>query len=110
MKNHEIIAEAILKKLQVTAIYQKKTRVFCPHAIGTKHTKDNVFGHTNCIVYQFGGETKKGPVRPGHGDGWACFLVNDLSALRCAEGKWHTGDAQTRPNACIDVVKVQVRL
>ena len=57
---YDQIKEAVLKKLQVIAMYKGKYREMCPHVIGTKNGREKV------LFYQFAGQPMAGYVCRRH--------------------------------------------
>jgi hypothetical protein len=89
-------------------MYQDKVRELCPHALGEKLGKDGKPSKLNCISFQFGGESSKGPVTPQSGDNWRCMAIDGMTILEVREGQWYTGGSHSRPNNCIDNIHVEV--
>ena len=83
MTTYEIIARAVREKKAISAIYNGRRRVMCPHVIGTKN------GRPQALFYQFAGESSTrriGP--PGDYGNWRCMAVDALSdvGFRTASG------------------------
>jgi len=95
----DLILTAIQNKLIVTATYQGKLRIMCPHVIGDKD------GTLNALFFQFAGESKSGLPPGGQ---WRCVHVDELSDVSIAPGEWHTGPDHTRPQTCVDEIIAEV--
>jgi len=100
--NYRIIRDAILKKQQITAVYDGYPREMCPHVIGTKN------GRSQALFYQFGGSSKSGLAPDGSFANWRCIPVDDLVNVAVREGKWHTAANHSRKQTCVDVVDVEI--
>jgi hypothetical protein len=104
MTNHEIIADAIINKKQVTAFYNGHLREMCPHVLGTKN------GRTQCLFYQFGGGSSSGTITPNSQQNWRCIPVDTLEISEVKTGIWHTGSNHSRPQTCVDFIDVEVEI
>ena len=85
-RKYELIREAILNKMQVTAIYQGLYREMCPYKLGTKNRR------ANALFGQFGGESKSGGVIAPRGNNasvWRCLHLDELEDVRIREGDWY---------------------
>jgi hypothetical protein len=102
--NYELIAEAIKKKLQITAIYQGHYREMCPHALGKKR------GRYQALFYQFGGNGSKGPVTPGLSSNWRCIPIEGLTDIQLRSGEWHTAKNHSEAQTCIDQIDLEVNI
>lgn len=95
----DLIVTAIQERLIVTATYQEKKRIMCPHVIGHKD------GKLNALFFQFAGESKTGLPSGGQ---WRCIHLDELSNVSIAPGEWHTSPDYARPQTCVDQIIVQV--
>ena len=95
----DLIITAIQQQLIVTAVYQEKKRIMCPHMIGHKD------GRLNVLFFQFAGESKKGLPPGGQ---WRCIHLDELSDVSIAPGQWHTGPDCGRPQTCVDQIIAKV--
>ena len=102
MCNYEIIKKAILEKKQILATYNGNKREMCPHALGTKN------GRTQCLFYQFAGESSSGQITLGSDENWRCIPVDKLENVSIREGEWYTSDNHSRSQTCVDSVDVEV--
>ena len=95
---YELLRLAAARRQPVTAIYDGLRRLLCPHVLGRKSGRLQVF------CYQFGGSSNSGlPMGPdGVGD-WRCLAVEKLSQVEFRAGAWHTEPRSPR-QACIDEI------
>ncbi|AZP41178.1 hypothetical protein EJP81_04710 [Rahnella aquatilis] len=104
VNTHDLIAQAIREKKQITAYYQDYFREMCPHALGTKK------GKPQALFYQFGGESSKGQVFPGSDTNWRCIPIEGLVGVTIREGEWYTANNHSRAQTCIDYIEVEVSI
>ena len=95
----DLIVNAIQLRLIVTAMYQGRQRVMCPHVIGHKD------GRLNALFFQFAGESNSGLPPGGQ---WRCIHLDELSNVSTAPGQWHTGADHSRPRTCVDQIIAEV--
>ena len=81
--SYHIVRQAILDKCSLSAIYQNKTRHFCPHAIGRDDS-----GDINIMAFQYAGQSSHR--LPPNGE-WRYFRVRGLSSVVRNGDAWHTG-------------------
>ena len=95
---YELLRLAAARRQPVTAIYDGLRRLLCPHVLGRKSGRLQVF------CYQFGGSSNSGlPMVPdGVGD-WRCLAVEKLSQVELRAGAWHT-EPRSPWQACIDEI------
>jgi hypothetical protein len=96
------IKEAIENKKIVTATYRGKTRIMCPHTLGTKR------GRLQALFYQFAGESISGLGPDGDPENWRCMFLDELSECSISEGQWHTAPNHSRPQTCVDQIHIEV--
>jgi hypothetical protein len=102
---YQMIRQAILDRDIVVANYRGHLREMCPHAIGTKH------GRQQSLMYQFAGGSSTGLELDGSPANWRCVIVEELSdvSIRKALGGWHTAsNYSSAAQKCIDVIETQV--
>ena len=92
---------AILERKLIVCRYQGKRREIAPHILGFKNRAEKA------LVFQFGGETNSS-LPPG-GE-WRCFTLKDIMDAQAMAGEWHTGASHRAPQACIDIVDVDVNV
>ena len=92
---------AILERKLIVCRYQGKRREIAPHILGFKNRAEKA------LVFQFGGETNSS-LPPG-GE-WRCLTLTDVVDPAMLDGEWHTGASHRAPQACIDIVDVDVNV
>jgi hypothetical protein len=92
---------AILERKLIVCRYQGKRREIAPHIVGFKNRIEKA------LVFQFGGETNSS-LPPG-GE-WRCFTLKEVMDAALLDGEWHTGASHRAPQACIDIVDVDVNI
>jgi len=96
----EIIKQAIRRRHNLAAWYQGHPREFSPHSIGWDH-----HGHYHVFAWQFAGGSSQR--LPPQGE-WRCFLVEELTQLARAAGRWRSDPSWQRPNTCVTRVELEV--
>lgn len=100
---YHLIATAIREKKAISATYNGLYREMCPHTLGYKK------GEERALCYQFGGDSKSGLKPDGSGENWRCVAVAQLQNVQIMEGaQWHTAPNHSRPQSCVDDVRVEV--
>ena len=96
---HRLVAVAVVQHRPIAARYDGMRRLLCPHVLGYNRP-----GEWRVFCYQYGGETKSGPLATG-GDGiWRCLSLEKLSAVQLLDSLW-----QTAPHArqrCVEHIEV----
>lgn len=107
-ENRRIIEGAIRAKRQITALYHRRVRIMCPHAVGVG--KDG--GRYAALFYQFDGDSERGLGEDGSPENWRCMYVDELFDVAAidGDGKWHTCERHTRDAPCIDWTKPHVKV
>ena len=95
----EQFRRAILRKQQVTCIYQGLYREICPHILGHSAGVEKV------LAYQFGGESSKGLPPGGQ---WRCLKVEDVKDVKLRDGWWYSGQEHAKTQSCVDDVFLDV--
>jgi transcriptional regulator with XRE-family HTH domain len=98
---YRVLRLAILQRMQVTCTYRGKYRELCPLVLGEKE------GEQKCLGFQFAGETRSTLPRGGE---WRCFFVNEIRDIRLRKGRWYEGDSHKRPQACVEIIDVDVNI
>jgi hypothetical protein len=98
---YALFRRAILERKLIVCRYQGKRREIAPHILGFKNRAEKA------LVFQFGGETNS--TLPPGGE-WRCFALNDVVGAQTMAGEWHTGASHRAPQACIDIVDVDVNV
>lgn len=95
---HRLVSAAAARHRPITALYDGTRRLVCPHVLGY-----NQPGEWRVFCYQFGGETKDGPLASGAGV-WRCLALSKLSSVEWLDGPWRT-EAHA-PQRCVEHVQV----
>ena len=102
MTVYELLKQAIEHKQKISALYDGHLRELCPHALGRKGNVEQ------CLAYQCGGMTSKGPVVPHSQNNWRCLTVSKLQDVKIQDGNWHSADNHSKPSTCLDSIDVEV--
>lgn len=102
--SYALVRQAIATKQPISAVYNGKTRLFCPHVIGQSKK-----GALQSLCYQFGGESSSRPIEAdGSSANWRCVDVSNLSNVQFVDGPWHTAPVHTRPQTCVSQIDIEV--
>ena len=82
---HRLVAAAAVRHRPVAARYEGTRRLLWPHEVGY-----NQPGEWRVFCYQYGGETKSGPLPSGDEGIWRCLSLIKLSGVELIEGPWRT--------------------
>ena len=96
---HRLVAAAAVQHRPIAARYDGMRRLFCPHVVGY-----NQPGAWRVFCYQYGGETKSGPLPNGDEGIWRCLSLIKLSSVELLDSSW-----QTEPHArqrCVENIEV----
>ena len=94
---YELLHHAAARRQPVAAIYDGQPRLLCPHVLGRKSGRLQVF------FYQFGGSSNSGlSIGPEGVGSWRCLAVEKLSQVELSADAWHTEPRAPR-QACVDV-------
>jgi hypothetical protein len=101
-----MIRQAIIDRDIVVANYQGHVREMCPHLIGKKNGRLQVF------LYQFAGESSRGLKPDGSPANWRCLSVEALPNvfMKKSTGEWHTALNYSPVQTCVDEVDVKVEI
>jgi hypothetical protein len=100
---YELLRLAAVRRRAVSAIYDGRPRLLCPHVLGRKS------GGLQGFFYQFGGSSVSGlpmATEDRVGD-WRCLAVEKLSQVELSKDAWHTGP-RSRRQTCVDEVDFDV--
>ena len=97
---YDLFAQAIAGRKQVSCTYDGHPRKLCVHILG-----HNKAGHEVALIFQFGGRSSQG-LHPG-GE-WRCLHLSKVTAPELHDGPWRGGSSHRRPQACVDVVDLDV--
>jgi len=95
---HRLVAAAAVQHRPIAARYDGASRLLCPHVVGY-----NQPGAWLVFCYQYGGETKSGPLPSGKGM-WRCLSLSKLSHVEPVEGSWRT--EPHAPQRCVEHIEV----
>ena len=79
---YALFLAAMREKKQVICVYQGQRRELCPILLGRTGLEEKA------LVFQFGGSTSEGPVKPG-GD-WKCLKLAEVRNAALRDGAWHS--------------------
>jgi hypothetical protein len=95
---YALLRLAAARRQPVGATYDGLLRLLCPHVLGGKSGRLQVF------CYQFGGSSKSGPpMAPGRVGGWRCLAVERLRQVELRTEAWHTEPRSPR-QTCMDEI------
>ena len=96
---YRLVRAAAVQHRPITALYDGTRRLLCPHVLGYNRP-----GDWRVFCYQYGGETKGGPL-PVSGEGiWRCLALRKLSSVECMTGPWRT--EPHAPQRCVEHIEV----
>ena len=95
---YRLVYAAAVQHRPITALYDGTRRLLCPHVVGY-----NEPGEWRVFCYQYGGETKSGPLPSGEGI-WRCLALRKLSSVECVTGPWRT--EPHAPQRCVEHIEV----
>jgi len=79
------VSAAAVQHRPITALYDGTRRLLCPHVLGYNQPVE-----WRAFCYQYGGETKSGPL-PASGEGiWRCLAMRKFSSVEVLDGPWRT--------------------
>ena len=96
---YELVSRAMAERKQVLCSYGGYARELCPIVLG--HSQ----GEEKALVYQFAGGSKSGLPAGGQ---WKCLWLSKMSDVRLRDGPWHVGSSHQQPQACVEVVDLDV--
>lgn len=91
-----IIRQAVETRRPVSAVYDGRPRLFCPHRLGR-----NREGQLRVLSYQFGGASRSGLKPPGSPDNRRCIALDKLRAVELQTGVWQTAPNHSRSASCV---------
>ena len=101
--SYSLIREAIGKKQNISATYNKHHREMSPHVIGTKN------GREQALLYQFGGTSSSGLQPDGSPDNWRCIPISGMEDVTVIGGEFHPPPNHSRPQFCVGEIDVEVQ-
>jgi hypothetical protein len=99
-ENYELFLAAMRSRQQVVCTYQGHIRELCPILLGRTGLEEKA------LVFQFGGSTSDGPIRPP-GD-WKCLRLDEVRSASLRDGPWHAGSQHSVAQHCMKMVEYDV--
>ena len=96
---YELFAAAIKARKQITCVYDGYPRELCPHILG--HKKDEEVA----LCFQFAGKSSRLLPRAGE---WRCLHLAKVEDAGLRDGPWHGGTDHSKPQACVEIVDLDV--
>ena len=96
---HRLVAAAAVQHRPIAALYDGTRRLLCPYVVGY-----NEPGEWRVFCYQYGGETKSGPLPSGDEGIWRCLSLRKLSSVELLDSPW-----RTEPHArqrCVENIEI----
>ncbi len=93
---YRLVWAAVANNKPIEAIYQGRSRLFCPHRLG-----QNRQGELRVLCYQYGGESQSGLQPVGSHTNWRCVALEKLSGVKLLEDPWRTAPNHSRPASCV---------
>ena len=93
---YRLVLTAVRNKKPIEAIYQGRSRLFCPHRLGR-----NREGQLRVLCYQYGGDSQSGLHSVGSPANWRCVALEKLSRVKLLSGVWRTAPNHSRPASCV---------
>jgi predicted DNA-binding transcriptional regulator YafY len=98
----ELICRAILGRKQLVCRYDGIHREVNPHIVGYSD------GNEMVQVYQFGGNTSRGPIRPP--GGYKCWSVSKIQSRELRDGPFHGDEKHKQKQQCVKDIYLHVDL
>jgi hypothetical protein len=83
----------------MAAWYDGTPRLLCAHVLGY-----NQPGEFRVFCYQYGGETKSGPLPTGGEGIWRCLSLRKVSRVELLDSPWRTGPHASQ--RCVEHIEV----
>jgi hypothetical protein len=96
---YRLVCAAAVQHRPITARYDGTRRFLCPHVLGYNRP-----GDWRVFCYQYGGETKGGPLPVSGGGIWRCLALGKLSSVESVTGPWCT--EPHAPQRCVEHIEV----
>jgi hypothetical protein len=97
---HRLVVAAAVQHRPIAARYDGTRRLLCPHVVGY-----NQPGEWRVFCYQYGGETKSGPLPSGVEGIWRCLSLIKLSSVELLDSPWRT--EPHAPQCCVENIEVE---
>jgi hypothetical protein len=98
-KIYRLLCAAARQHRPAAALYDGARRLLCPHVLGY-----NQPGEFRVFCYQYGGETKSGPLPASGGGIWRCLSLKKLLSVELLDSPWQT--EPHAPQRCVEHVEV----
>jgi DNA replication and repair protein RecF len=96
---YELFRQAMADRRQIVCEYDGLRREICPTILGHSDKEEKA------LVFQFGGDTTDGPVRPP--GQWKCLRLTAVGGAEFQEGPWRTGERHSA-QTCVKEVDFDV--
>jgi len=97
---YELFLNAMRGRKPMSLVYQGHRREVCPILLGRTGLEEK------SLVFQFGGDTSEGRVRPP--GKWKCLKLKDVRDVVLRDGPWHAGSEHSAPQTCMKMVEYDV--
>ena len=95
----EILIDFLTQGKNIEFLYEGKKRIYCPHILGMKNGKINIFG------IQFGGSSSQPLDRNGN---WRCFNISKISKIKDLKRDFKTLKSNISfKSRCIDTIIIK---
>jgi len=99
-QTYDLIRNAVLARISLSAWYEGHLRLFSPFILGSKA------GDPHVLAYQFGGTSHKELAPDGSPENWRCLRVSELTEVNVLPGMWHAPRKGRSFQHCVDQVDV----
>ena len=96
---YRLVSAAVVQHQPIAVLYEGARRLLCPHVLGY-----NQPGERRLFCYQYGGETKSGPLPTSDAGIWRCLVLKKFSGVEVLDGPWRT--EPHAPQRCVEHVEV----
>ena len=96
---HRLVTVAAVQHRPIAARYDGTHRLLCPHVVGYNRPDE-----WRAFCYQYGGETKSGPLPSGNVGIWRCLWLTKLSGVELLDSPWRT--EPHGPQRCVENIEV----
>jgi len=96
---HGLVYAAAVRRRPIAVLYDGTRRLLCPHVLGY-----NQPGEWRVFCYQYGGETKSGPLPTGGEGIWRCLSLKKLFKVELLDSPWQT--EPHAPQRCVENIEV----
>lgn len=96
---YQLFEQAMRAKSRIACKYGGHRREICPVLLG--HSG----GQEKALTFQVGGASASGLPPQGQ---WRCLFLAKVSFARLHDGPWRDGDSHSMPQACVEIVDLDV--